>query len=179
MRKALERLFENAADAVRYASAYHAALSELDPPIRARVGVHVGEVLLRENRPTDVARGAKPLEVDGIAKAIAARVMSLASGGQLGGSQAGARLFYNVTPAIAAVLRSSSEINRRGGELAAGVRVQPLRSLPLWITAERRFQLGKYGGGRDAFALFAESGIYGRPMPLGLNLDAYAQGGVV
>jgi len=104
---------------------------------------------------------------------------SLASGGQLGGSQAGARLFYNVTPAIAAVLRSSSEVGRRGGELAAGVRVHPLRSIPIWITAERRFQLGKYGGGRNDFALFAESGIYGQPMPLGFNLDAYAQGGVV
>jgi hypothetical protein len=104
---------------------------------------------------------------------------SLASGGTLGGSQAGARLFYNVTPSIAAVLRSSSEVNRRGGELAAGVRVQPLRSLPVWVTAERRFQLGKYGGGRDAFALFAETGFYGRSMPFDFNLDAYAQGGVV
>jgi len=104
---------------------------------------------------------------------------SLAGGGQLGGSQAGARLFYNVTPAIAAVLRSSSEVGRRGGELAAGVRVHPLRSIPVWVTAERRFQLGKYGGGRNAFALFAETGIYGRPMPFDFTLDAYAQGGVV
>jgi len=104
---------------------------------------------------------------------------SLASGGQIGGSQAGARLFYNFTPAIAAVVRSSSVVNRRGGELAAGIRVHPLRSIPVWITAERRVQLGRYGGGRDAFAFFAEGGIYDRPMPWDFTLDGYAQAGIV
>src|SRR6476646_3736320 len=67
---------------------------------------------------------------------------SLASSGTLGGSQAGARLFYNVSPQLAAVLRSSSDVGRRGGELALGIRVQPLRSLPIWVTAERRHALG-------------------------------------
>jgi hypothetical protein len=104
---------------------------------------------------------------------------SLASGGTLGGSQAGARLFYNVTPQLAAVLRTSSDVGRRGGEVAAGVRVQPLRSLPVWVTAERRQALGKYGGGRNAFAVFAESGLYGQPMPLEFILDGYAQAGIV
>ncbi len=103
----------------------------------------------------------------------------LASGGQLGGSQAGARLFYNFSPAIAAVLRSTSDVNRRGGEVAAGIRVRPLRSIPVWITAERRLQLGRYGGGRDAFALFAESGVYGQPMPWDFTLDGYVQAGIV
>ena len=42
----------------------------------------MGPVLLRENLPEDVARGAKPLEVDGLAKPTAARVMALARGGQ-------------------------------------------------------------------------------------------------
>ncbi len=53
------------------------------PPLKARAGLHVGPVTLRENSPTDVARGAKPVEVDGAAKAIAARVMSVAMGGQI------------------------------------------------------------------------------------------------
>ena len=75
-------LFERADDALRYARAYHAALAAMDPPLRARAGLHVGPVILRENPPPDVARGAKPLEVDGIAKPTAARVMSLAQGGQ-------------------------------------------------------------------------------------------------
>jgi hypothetical protein len=104
---------------------------------------------------------------------------SLASGGTLGASQAGARLFYNFTPSLAVVLRSSSEVNRRGGELAAGIRTHPLRSVPVWITAERRQQLGRYGGGRNAFALFAEGGLYDQPAPWGLLLDGYAQAGVV
>jgi predicted ATPase len=51
-------------------------------PLKARAGLHVGPVILRENRAEDVARGAKPLEVDGLAKPTAARVMSLARGGQ-------------------------------------------------------------------------------------------------
>ncbi|MGH8796957.1 MAG: hypothetical protein ACREXI_07870, partial [Caldimonas sp.] len=75
-------LFEDAADAVGYALAYHRALAALAQPLQARAGLHVGPVILRENTGADVARGAKPLEVDGIAKPIAARVMALAQGGQ-------------------------------------------------------------------------------------------------
>ena len=56
---------------------------------------------------------------------------SLASGGTLGGSQAGARLFYNISPSLAVVLRSSSDVGRRGGEVAAGIRYQPSRSVPV------------------------------------------------
>ena len=104
---------------------------------------------------------------------------SLASGGSLGASQAGARLTYNFTRQIAASLRSSSEVGRRGGEVAAGLRVQPVRGVPLWITGERRQRLGRFGGGRSAFALFFEAGVYDRPMPLHFLLDTYIQGGVV
>ena len=104
---------------------------------------------------------------------------SLASGGQLGGSQAGSRLTYYVTRQIAASFRTSTDVGRRGGEVAAGVRVQPLSSIPVWITAERRQQLGQYGGGRNAFAIFAEGGVYQRPMPWQFSLDAYLQGGIV
>jgi hypothetical protein len=104
---------------------------------------------------------------------------SLASGGSLGASQAGARLTYNFTRQVAATLRSSSEVGRRGGEVAAGVRIQPVAGIPLWIDAERRQRIGRYGGGRSAFALFFEGGVYDRPMPLHFLLDAYLQGGVV
>ena len=72
-------LFDSCADAVEYALEYQARLPS---PLMARVGVHVGPVILRENPAADVARGAKPLEVEGLAKPIAARVMSLARGGQ-------------------------------------------------------------------------------------------------
>ena len=75
-------LFDTAADAVGYAMAYHQALATLPVPLKARAGLHVGPVILRENTAEDVARGAKPLEVDGLAKPTAARVMSVAAGAQ-------------------------------------------------------------------------------------------------
>src|SRR5690349_8031949 len=75
-------LFDRAADALGYALDYHRALAQLDPPLRARAGLHTGPLLLRENSAADVARGAKPLEVDGLAKPTAARVAALAAGGQ-------------------------------------------------------------------------------------------------
>jgi len=73
-------LFDDVAQAARFALAYHGALAPLG--LAARVGLHVGTVTLRENAAADVVRGAKPIEVEGIAKPIAARVMSLARGGQ-------------------------------------------------------------------------------------------------
>ncbi len=76
-------LFDAASDAVGYALAYQRALDQLVPPLKARAGLHVGPVTLRENSPADVALGAKPIEVEGIAKATAARVMSVAMGGQI------------------------------------------------------------------------------------------------
>ena len=75
-------VFDEAADAVGYALAYHRALSTLPVALEARAGLHVGPVVLRENSAEDVAHGAKPLEIDGLAKPTAARVMSLALGGQ-------------------------------------------------------------------------------------------------
>jgi hypothetical protein len=104
---------------------------------------------------------------------------SLATGGQLGASQAGARVLYNFNRQLALSARMSSEVGRRGGEVAAGVRVQPLIGLPIWLTAERRQRIGRFGGGRSDFALFAEAGLYQRPLPWRLSLDSYLQGGVV
>ncbi len=75
-------LFDSAADAAAYAIEYHRALITLPMTLTARVGLHVGPVILRENAPEDIARGAKPLEVEGLAKPITARVMALARGGQ-------------------------------------------------------------------------------------------------
>jgi hypothetical protein len=104
---------------------------------------------------------------------------SLASGGSLGASQAGSRLTYNFTRQIAATLRSTTDVGRRGGEVAGGVRIQPVAGIPVWIDAERRQRIGRFGGGRSAFALFFEGGVYDRPVPLEFLLDAYLQGGVV
>lgn len=74
--------FDAAADAIAYATAHHAALRELPVPLKARAGLHVGPVILRENSAEDIALGAKPLDVDGVTKPTAVRVISLARGGQ-------------------------------------------------------------------------------------------------
>ena len=75
-------LFRVAADAADYAAAYHRALGDLPVALRARAGLHVGRVVLRDNLAADIARGAKPVEVEGVAKATAARIMSVARAGQ-------------------------------------------------------------------------------------------------
>ncbi len=79
-------LFDRPWQAVRYALDYHHALAELSQSeaieLKARVGIHLGEIVLRRNPSQDVARGAKPFEVEGLAKPTAARLMSLSGGRQ-------------------------------------------------------------------------------------------------
>lgn len=103
---------------------------------------------------------------------------SLASGGTLGGSEAGSRLMWRFTPKLAATLRTSAPINsQRGAEAALGIRYQPFAKWPVAVTLERRHGFRDYG--QSAFALFAEGGVYGRPMPWQSTLDGYFQAGVV
>lgn len=134
--------------------------------------------------PTAVAARLDRLELSAWAllrnrQGIISGPSALSTGGTLGGSQAGARLSYNINRQIAATLRASSPVGARGGEVAAGVRFRPFRSIPVALTAERRQALGRFGGGRSAFALFADGGLYARPVGWGFNLDGYAQGGIV
>lgn len=79
-------LFDRPVQAVRFAMAYHRALEKLSKEeaveLRSRVGIHVGEVILTHNDPRDIERGAKPIEVEGLAKPIAARLMNLAQARQ-------------------------------------------------------------------------------------------------
>lgn len=79
-------LFERPIHAVRFALAYHDLLDRTGAAHRAalaaRIGIHLGEVVLRENRARDVARGAKPLEVEGLAKPLTARLMAVAAARQ-------------------------------------------------------------------------------------------------
>jgi predicted ATPase/class 3 adenylate cyclase len=79
-------LFDEVADAVGFASAFHEGMAALSARFgvmfAARVGLHWGPIILLETSAADRARGAKPLEVEGLAKPFAARVMSLAVGGQ-------------------------------------------------------------------------------------------------
>lgn len=79
-------LFERPGDAIAYALAYHQGLEQMSQmeglPLAARVGIHLGEVFLRRNPERDVVRGAKPLEVEGLAKPIVARLGALAGARQ-------------------------------------------------------------------------------------------------
>ena len=78
----LMAVFDSAADAVAFAVDYHHTLLALGLPFKARAGLHVAPLTLRENGPADVVVGTGRFEVDGLGVAIAARAMAVALGGQ-------------------------------------------------------------------------------------------------
>ena len=105
-------LFDVTLDALRYALDYHEAMAAM--ALRSRVGLHVGPVTLRENSAQDIARGAKQLEVEGLAKPFAARVMALAAGGQT-------LLSASARAALGAALPDATEIESHGHYRVKGV----------------------------------------------------------
>ena len=114
-------LFADAADAARYALAYHRILAGLE--LEARVGIHVGPVILRDNAPEDIAGGAKPLEVEGLGKSVAARVMALAGGAQT-------LLSADAHAALQDALPDGAEVASHGHYRLKGVR-EPLELFEL------------------------------------------------
>lgn len=80
-------LFERPIHAIAFALAYQRELVRLSQeeriPLQARIGVHVGDVLVWQNEPGDVVHGAKPIEVEGLVKPVTARLASLALPGQI------------------------------------------------------------------------------------------------
>jgi len=80
-------LFERPIQALDFALRYQIQMrlwgAEYQQAIQARIGIHVGDVMTWENAPDQIAAGAKPLEVEGFAKPIAARLMGLAMPGQI------------------------------------------------------------------------------------------------
>ena len=83
-------LFETPQDAAGFVAAYHRLLATLPEPLQARAGLHTGPLDVRLNAPEDVALGAKATEAFGIGKAVGARLMALARGGQTLASAAAA-----------------------------------------------------------------------------------------
>jgi len=73
-------LFDDTAEAARFALSYHRAIAELG--LNARAALHVGPVTLRANAPEDLARGARLIDIDGLAMPVVARIMALARGRQ-------------------------------------------------------------------------------------------------
>lgn len=82
-------IFERPIDGLGFALDYARSLRDLGrelglkQALQARAGLHVGEVLQWENSRDAVALGAKPVEVEGLAKPLAARLMNLARPGQI------------------------------------------------------------------------------------------------
>ncbi|MET0655116.1 MAG: putative peptide modification system cyclase, partial [Pseudoxanthomonas sp.] len=104
-------LFERPVDGLGFALDYTRGLRELGKSrnldLQARAGLHVGEVLTWKNSDAAVSVGAKPLEVEGLAKPMAARLMTLARPGQI------------LLSAVAEPLthRASRELGERGQNL--------------------------------------------------------------
>lgn len=104
-------LFERPIDGLGFALDYGRGLSEIGAAhkveLKARAGLHVGEVLSWRNSDAAVELGAKPLEVEGLAKPMAARLMSLARPGQI--------LLSAVAEPLAH--RAARELGERGQQL--------------------------------------------------------------
>lgn len=107
---------------------------------------------------------------------------ALAAIGQLGGSQAGARVRWRVNSGeqlrTALYGRLSSPLDDLdGAEAAIGAEWHPLPGKPIWAAAERRVAIGKQG--RNAWSAYVAGGIWKPGLPMDLTLDGYGQAGVV
>ncbi|MEO7432799.1 MAG: putative peptide modification system cyclase [Dokdonella sp.] len=80
-------MFERPIQAVAFALAYQHDIAALNATestqLATRFGIHVGDVVVWDNAADDIRRGAKPVEVEGLVKPIAARLMQLALPGQI------------------------------------------------------------------------------------------------
>jgi hypothetical protein len=96
--------------------------------------------------------------------------------GQLGGSQAGARISYSLDPrgAVALIGRATTPLDGRGREAAIALEWRPTR-LPVRIVAEQRLALD---GGRSGPGLGIVGGLDAR-IPAGFSIEAYGQAGAV
>ncbi|MGK2908803.1 MAG: hypothetical protein ACSLE1_03245 [Sphingobium sp.] len=107
---------------------------------------------------------------------------SLAGVGQLGGSQAGLRIAYQLLPGtpekLALYGRLTSALRRpRQSEAAIGVSLQPVRTIAVRIAVERRIALDQ--GRRNAMSAMAVGGIGPLTLPANIMLEGYGQAGVV
>src|SRR5579863_1763472 len=80
-------LFERPVRAVAFALDYQHRLQAFSRkesvPLQSRIGIHVGDVMLWDNDADDIAQGAKPVELEGLVKPVASRLMSIARPGQI------------------------------------------------------------------------------------------------
>lgn len=102
--------------------------------------------------------------------------------GQLGGSQAGLRLDYDIAPHAASRMtaygRLTGALQRPAApEAAVGLSIQPSHTVPITFAVERRIALGT--GGRNANAVMAVGGFGPTPIAPSVTAEAYAQTGIV
>lgn len=106
---------------------------------------------------------------------------SLAAGGELGGSQAAARIAYQLNRAgpvrTAVAARLYAPLAGKGAEAALGLDWHPLPEVPLRFSVERRADLD--GHGRNAWSAYGAGGFYFERLGGRLALDGYGQAGVV
>jgi putative peptide modification system cyclase len=80
-------MFDRPVQAVAFAIDYVRSLRDLNvaegSTLSARVGIHVGDLVAWDNSADDIAKGAKPIEVEGLVKPITSRLMQLALPNQI------------------------------------------------------------------------------------------------
>ena len=74
--------FEETINAVNFALHYQSTIPD-KTRLNTRIGIHVGTVAEVTQRELDVMVGAKPVELEGVAKNLTARVMSVCAAGQV------------------------------------------------------------------------------------------------
>lgn len=104
----------------------------------------------------------------------------IAAAGQLGGSQAGARLAYGFgdTGRLRAYARATLAIAQpRQRDLAFGLSFAPVARWPVDIAVEQRVAAGSQG--RTALAAMVSGGVGDVALPHRFRLEAYGQAGIV
>ena len=189
--------FPRRADAAAWLRLEHpvSGTRPLAPTVKGRLSVALALAGLarfgRDGVVTETAgRGAippplRPTPIAGAPSRFAASAWLIARGGrngtllggQLGGSQAGARLTYALGSArkVALAARVATPLSGRGREAAVGVEWQPTRA-PVRLVAEQRVSLD---GGKGGPTLMAIGGIAPTPIAGGFRLESYAQAGVI
>ncbi len=107
---------------------------------------------------------------------------TLAQAPLLGGSQGGIRLDYRLWSRGERSLGIYGRVTRaldapHAEEGAIGISLRPIAGMPVALLAERRQKLGN--GGRSGFAFLAAGGIGPTPVRPRLELEGYAQAGIV
>ena len=107
---------------------------------------------------------------------------TIATAGQIGGSQTGLRLRWRINPEApirtALSMRLSTPLaDYSATEASLGAEWHPLPGRQLWLGVDRRIALG--GNARNAWAAQIAGGFWRPGLPYGLVAEGYGQAGVI